>query len=45
MMKISLELDSEQKELKIKILPYLKALTYELVQNKPENIEKYMIDF
>ena len=45
MMETPFELSQEQKELKLKIFPYLKALTYELVKNQPENIEKYMIDF
>ena len=39
------ELDSEQKEIKQKIFPYLKALTYEIVQTKPKHLEKFMIDF
>ena len=45
MLEIPFELDSKQKELKMQIMPYLKALTYELIENQPKNIEKYMIDF
>ena len=39
------ELDSEQKEIKQKIFPYLKALTYEIVKNQPKQLEQFMIDF
>ena len=39
------ELDEQQKKIKQKIFPYLKALTCELVQIQPRQIEKYMIDF
>ena len=44
-METQFELDKEQKEIKQKIFPYLKALAYEIVQKQPENIEKFMIDF
>ena len=44
-METPFELDEEQKELKQKIFPYLKALAYEIVQTQPKNIEKFMIDF
>ena len=44
-MKTPFELDEEQKQIKQKIFPYLKALTYEIVQVQPQQIEKYMIDF
>ena len=44
-METPFELDSEQKEIKKKIFPYLKALTYELVQKQPEHLEQFMIDF
>ena len=39
------ELDEQQKQIKQKIFPYLKHLTYELAQIQPQQIEKYMIDF
>ena len=39
------ELDEEQKKLKSKIFPYLKALTYEILMTKPTNIASFMIDF
>ena len=44
-MDIPFELDPEQKQIKQKIFPYLKALIYELAIKQPINIEKYMIDF
>ena len=44
-MDIPFELDREQKQIKQKIFPYLKALIYELALKQPINIEKYMIDF
>ena len=44
-MEPTFELDQEQKQIKQKIFPYLKALSYELVLNQPQHIEKYMIDF
>ena len=44
-MDIPFELDPEQKQIKQKIFPYLKALLYELALKQPINIEKYMIDF
>ena len=44
-MDIPFELDQEQKQIKQKIFPYLKALLYELALKQPINIEKYMIDF
>ena len=44
-MEPTFELDPEQKQIKQKIFPYLKALAYELVLNQPQQIEKYMIDF
>ena len=37
-METPFELDEEQKELKQKIFPYLKALAYEIVQIQPTNI-------
>ena len=39
------ELDEEQKQIKKKIFPYLKALTYELIKSQPTQLEKFMIDF
>ena len=39
------ELDDEQKKLKSQIFPYLKALTYEILLSKPDNIISFMIDF
>ena len=39
------ELDEEQKKLKSQIFPYLKALTYEILLSKPDNITSFMIDF
>ena len=39
------ELDEEQKKITSKILPYLKALTYEILISKPKNITSFMIDF
>ena len=39
------ELDEEQKQIKQKIFPYLKALTYELIKSQPTQLEKFMIDF
>ena len=39
------ELDEEQKKIKSKIFPYLKALTYEILISKPKNITSFMIDF
>ena len=44
-MDIPFELDPEQKQIKQKIFPYLKALIYELAIKQPINIEKYMIEF
>ena len=44
-MDIPFELDPEQKKIKQKIFPYLKALLYELALKQPINIEKYMIEF
>ena len=44
-METPFDLDPEQQELKQKIFPYLKALSYELVQKQPERISEFMIDF
>ena len=44
-METPFELDEEQKQIKQKIFPYLKALSYELIQTQPKQIEKYMIEF
>ena len=44
-MEIQFELDEEQKALKSKIFPYLKALTYEILTSKPNNLATFMIDF
>ena len=44
-METPFHLDPEQQELKQKIFPYLKALSYELVQKQPERISEFMIDF
>ena len=39
------ELDTDQQKLKSLIFPYLKALSYEILISKPDNIALYMIDF
>ena len=44
-MEVQFELDEEQKALKSKIFPYLKALTYEILTSKPNNLATFMIDF
>ena len=44
-METQYELDSEQQKLKSQIFPYLKALTYEILVSKPDNIASFMIDF
>ena len=44
-METPFELDEEQKQIKKKIFPYLKALTYELIKSQPTQLEKFMIDF
>ena len=44
-MEAPFELDEEQKQIKQKIFPYLKALTYELIKTQPVQLEKFMIDF
>ena len=39
------ELDDEMKKIKSQIFPYLKALTYEILTKRPDNITAFMIDF
>ena len=44
-MEVPFELDEEQQKIKAKVFPYLKALTYEILLSKPDNIASFMIDF
>ena len=44
-MESQFELDEEQLKLKSQLFPYIKALTYEILISKPDNIISFILDF